>query len=685
MERRARRAGWAGSASAARSRSSTGCCAAPTDTSFVDAGRRPRACCRASATASRSTPTRGCRATPRKRSIGIIAHPLNRPRFDAALGRVTEGYGILQPRVSVTMASAAGSLFARALRRPHRRRSVHDRRLRRLPGPVRRGHLHRQGPLRRRRVHAPRSTAACRRTRCSRTTSSRASTRARRWSPTSRSSTTIPSSVLAHARRQHRWVRGDWQILRWLLPCRADARTAWRRNRLPLDRALEDPRQPAPQPGAAGDARACSSPAGRSCRASRSVWTHRALASLAFPLVQLVARRSAAPSRGAAVAASRCAPPCDDLRDGGRAQIVLAARVPRHATRATMLHAIVAHARPRRDHAAAAARVGDGRGDARGRGWHARRCGAFVRAHGRRARSSRRRPAVLVAARCGRRRCAAGRRRARALGRRAARRVRAQPPRAGRRATLDPTRTALPPGGGARETWRYFDTFVGPEDHGLPPDNVQDDARAARRAPHVADQHRDGAARHASRPHDLGFIDTARAGRARSTRRSTTIEGLERHEGHLLNWYDTATLRAARARATCRPSTAATSPARCSRCARGPRRRTPARTRRPRRCDGRSPARAATLVATRCDFRILYDDARGSSSRSATGWPTPRARAARPAFYDLLASEARLASFLAIAKGDVPAGALVPARPRRSRASTARPRSSRGARRCSST
>ncbi|HEX3112814.1 MAG TPA: carbohydrate-binding protein, partial [Candidatus Eisenbacteria bacterium] len=45
--------------------------------------------------------------------IGIIEHPLNRPRFDARLHRVTAGYGILQPRVSVTMASAAGSLFAR--------------------------------------------------------------------------------------------------------------------------------------------------------------------------------------------------------------------------------------------------------------------------------------------------------------------------------------------------------------------------------------------------------------------------------------------------------------------------------------------------------------------------------------------------------------------------------------------
>src|SRR5690606_11339549 len=45
--------------------------------------------------------------------IGISLHPLNRPVFDASQGRVTDGYGILQPRVSVTMASAARSMFAR--------------------------------------------------------------------------------------------------------------------------------------------------------------------------------------------------------------------------------------------------------------------------------------------------------------------------------------------------------------------------------------------------------------------------------------------------------------------------------------------------------------------------------------------------------------------------------------------
>src|SRR5208283_2716562 len=48
-----------------------------------------------------------------RKLLGIIAHPLNRPNFDPKSRRVTEGYGILQPRVSVTTASAGGSLFAR--------------------------------------------------------------------------------------------------------------------------------------------------------------------------------------------------------------------------------------------------------------------------------------------------------------------------------------------------------------------------------------------------------------------------------------------------------------------------------------------------------------------------------------------------------------------------------------------
>ncbi|HWV98986.1 MAG TPA: glucoamylase family protein [Candidatus Acidoferrum sp.] len=45
--------------------------------------------------------------------VGTIAHPLNRPQFDPVKGVVTEGYGILQPRVGVSLPSAGRSWFAK--------------------------------------------------------------------------------------------------------------------------------------------------------------------------------------------------------------------------------------------------------------------------------------------------------------------------------------------------------------------------------------------------------------------------------------------------------------------------------------------------------------------------------------------------------------------------------------------
>jgi len=48
-----------------------------------------------------------------RRLIGTMAHPLNRPDFDAGSGIVTEGYGILQPRVGVSLPSARRSWFVR--------------------------------------------------------------------------------------------------------------------------------------------------------------------------------------------------------------------------------------------------------------------------------------------------------------------------------------------------------------------------------------------------------------------------------------------------------------------------------------------------------------------------------------------------------------------------------------------
>src|SRR5262249_11973068 len=49
------------------------------------------------------------------RLVATLAHPLNRQRFDPREGRVVEGYGVLQPRVSLSLVAGTRSLFARIL------------------------------------------------------------------------------------------------------------------------------------------------------------------------------------------------------------------------------------------------------------------------------------------------------------------------------------------------------------------------------------------------------------------------------------------------------------------------------------------------------------------------------------------------------------------------------------------
>ncbi len=45
--------------------------------------------------------------------VGAMQHPLNRPRFDARSGRVSAGYAILQPRVGISLPSVSRSAYAR--------------------------------------------------------------------------------------------------------------------------------------------------------------------------------------------------------------------------------------------------------------------------------------------------------------------------------------------------------------------------------------------------------------------------------------------------------------------------------------------------------------------------------------------------------------------------------------------
>ena len=85
-----------------------------TDTGFITAdGAAPRAPGGVRFVITLDADTRLPRDTVR-RLIGKLAHPLNRPRFDAASGRVVEGHGVLQPRVTPSLPTGhEGSLFQR--------------------------------------------------------------------------------------------------------------------------------------------------------------------------------------------------------------------------------------------------------------------------------------------------------------------------------------------------------------------------------------------------------------------------------------------------------------------------------------------------------------------------------------------------------------------------------------------
>ena len=92
----------------------------------------------------------------------------------------------------------------------------------------------------------------------------------------------------------------------------------------------------------------------------------------------------------------------------------------------------------------------------------------------------------------------------------------------------------------ARRTWLYFETFVGPEDNWLPPDNVQEE-------PHAEIAHRTSPTNigmmllSSLSAWDLGYIGSNElAVRVRNT--LDTLDRLERHRGHILNWYDTRSL-----------------------------------------------------------------------------------------------------------------------------------------------
>src|SRR4029434_1596721 len=163
--------------------------------------------------------------------IGIIIHPLNRATFNSDAGRVSEGYGILQPRISVTFMSAAGSLFAR-LYSGHTgvdpyTTAVSDT-YQDLFGE---GIFTGKGLYDVDAFMAALEDSVPENALLSHDLFEGLHARVALVSDVELVDE-YPSSVLSHARRQHRWVRGDWQILFWLFPF-VPSRRGLKRNPLP--------------------------------------------------------------------------------------------------------------------------------------------------------------------------------------------------------------------------------------------------------------------------------------------------------------------------------------------------------------------------------------------------------------------------------------------------------------------
>lgn len=147
--------------------------------------------------------------------VGLIDHPINRPVLDTVKRTVKEGYVIIQPSVMNHIAPKKGSRFAEIFggqsglahystvvsdiyqdifnQGIYIGKGIYD---------VRAFHLLLHNTIRENRVLSHDLLESC----YARTA----------FSSAAKIMDTFPSSVLSFMKREHRWIRGDWQLLPWL-------------------------------------------------------------------------------------------------------------------------------------------------------------------------------------------------------------------------------------------------------------------------------------------------------------------------------------------------------------------------------------------------------------------------------------------------------------------------------------
>ncbi|MGB2714702.1 MAG: glucoamylase family protein [Vicinamibacterales bacterium] len=465
--------------------------------------------------------------------IGIISHPLNRPSFDPSVGRVTKGYGILQPRISVTFTSAAGSLFAR-LYAGHTgvdpyTTAVSDT----YQDVFGEGIFTGKGLYDVDAFITSLEDSAPENALLSHDLFEGLHARVALVSDIELVDE-YPSSVLAHARRQHRWIRGDWQILLWLFPF-VPTRHGFKRNSFPLIsrwKILDNLRRSLVAPMLLGLLVA----GWMVLPGAHWFWTAMVLTVMASQLLPLIAQMIVGPRKAQSFPVfwrNVRADTANALAQVGLGVTFLAYHAwdTAHAIVLTLVRLTITRRRLLEWETAAAAAA---------------------------------RAAGIVGGR--------------ALFQFVADMV-ASPIIAAVVALLvsithpDALPSALPfvllwmiapvvaywlsmpvgprerPLGDrerqllrrmARKTWRYYETFVTEADGWLPPDNYQEDdvPRLARR---TSPTNIGMTLLSTLAAHDLGYVTTDTLVR-RLDDTLTTLDGLERYEGHFLNWYDTASL-----------------------------------------------------------------------------------------------------------------------------------------------
>ena len=464
-----------------------------------------------------------------RRLVGAAMHPLNRPQYSAEAGRVVCGYGVLQPRVGVSLESSLRSRFARIFSGhagidPYTTAAsdvyqdlfgegsftgkglydvdAFEAALEgRVPVNAILSHDLFEG------LHA----------RCALVTDIELLD-------------DFPARYDSYAMRQHRWVRGDWQIAPWLLPRVPGEGGRRLRNPLPLIsrwKILDNLRRSLVAPGVL----LWLVSVWTLVPGSPLWWTLFVVLALAFPVYAHLATNMMAHPRGVPWT-SHVRGLWSDARTN-TARLLLALTCVAHqaylktdAVARTLYRRLVsrrrllewvtatqAEQRSARDFAAMLRFM-----------WPAEPVALAALA------------AILVA-RPEALPVAAPLVLAWALSPLVMHRMSRRP--AAERKQIDPAQ-AREARLIARRTWRFFETFVGAEDNWLPPDNFQEDPQ-----PVVA---------HRTSPtntgllllstvaaHDFGYVG-ANELVERLELTLDTIEKLPKFRGHLFNWYDTKTL-----------------------------------------------------------------------------------------------------------------------------------------------